>query len=320
MSVAVRHRLPGAWSVSWGRRGYPLDVGVIKKLIARARVILERFRADHGWFDVAYRTFKRFGEDDGPTFAAGLTYYTFFSIFPLLLFATAGLGYITFGNDELRRELLESGLDTIPMLQQALTEDVLTGIQKRRESIALTGLALALYTGSGAIVALAHGLNEINHVDEERNFLQKRLRSILWLGVLGLVSLASLTLSAMSDFLPGAAAAVFATIGGMAVSTGLFATAYKVLTTKAQRWAEVLPGAVIAAIGFEVLKQLGSWFIGRGAARREAMFGAFAGAATLLVASYLISQLVLMSATVNAVLAERRAARQASPATKGGVT
>ena len=292
----------------------------IKKPVAQARLTLERFRADHGWFDVAVRTFKRYGEDEGSTFAAALTYYTFFSIFPLLLFATAALGYITFGNTDLQERLIESGLSAVPILRDALTPDGIEVIQQRKESIALTGIALALYSGTGAIVALNHGLNQINHVEKERNFFQKRLLAIVWLGVLGLAALVSMVLSVASGVLPGAAAVVFGALGGIAVSTAMFAIAYRFLTTKDQSWAEVFPGAVVAAVGFEILKQAGSWFIERGTAGRNATFGAFAGAATLLIASYLISQIVLLSAEVNAVLAERRAARQASPATQGGTT
>ncbi|MDQ4065328.1 MAG: YihY/virulence factor BrkB family protein [Actinomycetota bacterium] len=286
----------------------------VKKPVARARLTIERARADHGWFDVAYRTFKRFGEDEGPTFAAALTYFTFFSIFPLLLFATAALGYITFGNEALQDRLIQSGLSTIPILKDALTPDGLEIIQKNKGSIALTGAALALYTGTGAIAALNHALNQINHVEKERNFLQKRLVAVVWLGVLGLAALASLALSVASGALPGIAATILGAIGAIAVSTGLFATAFRFLTTKQQSWRDVLPGAFVAAIGFEILKQVGSWFIERGDAGRNATFGAFAGAAALLIASYLISQIVLLSAEVNAVLAERRAARQASPA------
>ena len=292
----------------------------IKKPVAQARLTLERFRANHGWFDVAYRTSKRFGEDEGPTFAAALTYYTFFSIFPLLLFGTAALGYITFGNEVLQDRLIESGLKGIPLLREALTEQTLEDIQERRGSIAVTGLALALYTGTGVIVALSNALNQINHVAKERNFFQKRLISVLWLGVLGLGALASLTLSVLRGFFPGPLAVILGTTGAVALSTLIFALAFRFLTVKEQTWRDVLPGAVVAAIGFEILKQVGSLIVERGAANRGATFGAFAGAATLLIASYLISQIVLMSAEVNAVLAERRAARQASPATQGGTT
>ncbi|MDQ3962609.1 MAG: YihY/virulence factor BrkB family protein [Actinomycetota bacterium] len=291
----------------------------IKKPLVQARLKVERARADHGWFDVAYRTFTRYGEDNGPTYAAALTYFTFFSIFPMLLFATAALGYITFGNERLQEDLIESGLKTVPLLRDALRPEGLEEIMKRKGTIALTAVGLALYTGTGAIVALTRGLNQINHVEKERTFAQKRLRSVLWLMTLGLAAVASLGLGIVTRFVPGVLAAILGAIGGIAVNTGLFATAFKFLTARAQSWSDVAVGALVAGVAFEVLKLVGSWFLSRGAGTRSATFGIFAGAAALLIASYLIAQITLLSAEVNAVLAERRMARQSS-GTEGGKT
>ena len=284
----------------------------IKKPVAQARLKLERARADHGWFDVAFRTFKRYGEDDASSYAAALTYYTFFSIFPMLLFAAAILGYITFGNEDLQQQLIDSGLKTVPILRDALKPEGLETIMANRGNLALTGLVLSLYSGSGAIVALGHALNKINHVSEEGSFVQKRVRSLLWLGILGVAAVASLALSAVAGFAPGPLAFVLALAGGLAVNTAIFATAFKFLTHKDETWASVLPGALVAAVGFEILKVAGSYYLARGETARNDTFGTFAAAAALLIASYLIAQVTLLSAEVNAVLAERRAARQSS--------
>ena len=63
--------------------------------------------------------------------------------------------------------------------------------------------------------------------------------------------------------------------------------------------------ALLAGGVFEILKTVGTLYIARGQQGREATFGAFATAATLLVASYLLSQITLLAAELNAVLAER---------------
>src|SRR5688500_15606743 len=95
----------------------------INRLLALAKLNIERTRARGAWFDIVARTFKRFSEDDGGSYAAALTYYTFFSIFPLLLFGVAALGYLTFGNETLQQDLVGSGLKTVPILKDALTPD-----------------------------------------------------------------------------------------------------------------------------------------------------------------------------------------------------
>ena len=86
----------------------------LKRLAALAKLQIEKARARWGGVDIAVRTFKRYSEDDGGSYAAALTYYTFFSIFPLLLFAAAALGYVTHrcrSTSETRRERAEHGPD-----------------------------------------------------------------------------------------------------------------------------------------------------------------------------------------------------------------
>src|ERR687891_520807 len=249
----------------------------IKRAPAEAKRRLERARARYGWVDVGVRTAKRYGDDDCGSYAAALTYYLFFSIFPLLLFAAAALGYLTPNNPKLRGNILESGLKTIPVLSDVIDEESLEALEKNRGAIALTGLGLALYTGSGAVVALEHALNKIGHVRQEPNFAVKRVRSLKWLAVLG-----------------------------VAVNVGIFATAFRFLPVTRRSWADVLPGSLLAALVFEVLKFAGSFYLARGAASRQQTFGTLAGAATLLVASYLISQIILFAAELNEALFERR--------------
>jgi YihY family inner membrane protein len=286
----------------------------IKRLVALAKLNLEKARARWGGVDILVRTFKRFSDDDAGTYSAALTYYTFFSIFPLLLFAAAVLGYLVTDAAQ-QRSLIQSGLDTVPILKDVLTPEGLRDIQANRNNLAITGGVLALYSGSGVIVALQHALNRIDHIGEEPNFWQKRLRSLAWLAILGVGAVASLALSGVAGFAPGPLAVIMGIAGGLAVNTGLFATAFKVLPGRDVTWQEVLPGSIVAAIGFEILKVGGAWYLARGETVRNDTFGTFATAAALLIASYLVAQVILLSAEVNAVLAERRLTRQSSTST-----
>jgi uncharacterized BrkB/YihY/UPF0761 family membrane protein len=91
----------------------------------------------------------------------------------------------------------------------------------------------------------------------------------------------------------------------VAVNTGIFATAFRFLSNKGRSWREVFPGALVAAIAFEVLKLVGGVYLSAGSQGRSRTFGAFSAAAGLLVASYLLAQVTLLAAELNAVLAER---------------
>lgn len=363
------------------------------KIAAKAKLQVERARARYGAVDIAVQTFKTFSLADGGTQSAALTYYFFFSIFPLLLFAASILGYLTFGNDELRREILKAGVDSVPLIRDILSPAGLEFIEDRRNSIAVTASFLALYSGTGAVVALEHSLNVIQGVEQERKWIGKRVAALKWLAILGSAAVLSLGFGAVAgyagdffdppqrvdgktadvlltgdlddpatavikiggerfelvegeDFGPGYSLAsvegqcavvedggrrvtlgpsscrplttagllgsILGHLGGGLVGILLFATAFTVLPASSRGWREAIPGAVAAAIAFEVLKVVGAWYLQRGAAGREAAFGVFASAAGLLVASYLIAQIMLLAATLNDVLADRRMTRRPS--------
>ncbi|MFN2525869.1 MAG: YihY/virulence factor BrkB family protein [Actinomycetota bacterium] len=277
--------------------------------------------------DLIVRTFRAFSEDDGGTYAAALTYYTFFSIFPLLLFGAAVLGYVTRGHEELQRSIITAGVDAVPMIRDVLKPAAIEAIVRRRQELAATGLVLALYSGSGAVIALQHGLNKIlGTIDEEPGWLKKRLKALGWLVLLGGCALLSLSLGALASFSAGLlgfgtdsiAARVLGHAAGFAVGLVLFASAYKLLPAARQSWRAVLPGAIVAAALFEVLKEVGAIYLESGSQAREATFGALAAAAGLLVAAFLICQITLLAAEFNGVLAEASEGRESISGRKGG--
>jgi membrane protein len=259
---------------------------------------------------------KRFSEVDGGFYAAGLTYFLFFSIFPLVLFGVSALGFAVFLSEEIKRDIVDAGVEAFPLLTQVLQPDSLDRLVDARFSLAAVGLLLALYSGTGGIVALQHALNRLRGVEQEGTFLQKRLRALRFLATIGLIPLISVALGAAGQFVDSALVGVVAVAGGAFMSVLLFATAYKFLPTLNPPWREVLPGAILAGAIFEILKIVGPYYLASGRSGRDATFGTFATAAGLLVSAYLLSQVTLLAAALNAVLAERRQSREFSLAEK----
>ena len=67
--------------------------------------ILERLRARHPWLDHILRAYRRFAKQKGTFFAAGLTYYTIFALFPLLMVSFAAAGYVLASRPELLKTI-----------------------------------------------------------------------------------------------------------------------------------------------------------------------------------------------------------------------
>ena len=288
----------------------------VKTATAQAKLRVETARAHNGWLDVAISTFKRFSDGDGGFYAAGLTYYAFFSVFPLVLFSVSALGFVTFLSQNLKQDLLDAGRKSFPLISEILTANNLTKIEDARFSLAAVGLLLVLYSGTGGIVAFEHALNRIYGVDEEGTFVQKRVRSLRFLGTIGVIAIISVALGAVWRIIDSPVVSVFAFMAGFGTSVLLFASAYRFLPRSNLTWREVLPGAVVAGAIFEGLKIVGPIYLSSGEEGRNATFGAFAAAAGLLVSAYLICQVALLAAQLNAVLGERRRSREFSLADK----
>ncbi|MGH2779012.1 MAG: YihY/virulence factor BrkB family protein [Actinomycetota bacterium] len=291
-------------------------MSALKNATAQAKLRVETARARYGWFDVAISTFKRFSEGDGGFYAAGLTYYAFFSVFPLVLFAVSALGFVAFLSQELKQDLLDAGRESFPLIGEILTINNLNKIEDARFSLAAVGLLLVLYSGTGGIVAFEHALNRIHGVSEEGTFFQKRMRSLRFLGAIGVIALASVAFGAVWRFIDSPVVSVFAFLAGFGTSVLLFASAFRFLPQANLTWSEVLPGAVVAGAIFEVLKIVGPTYLASGEEGRNATFGAFAAAAGLLISAFLLCQVALLAAQLNAVLAERRQSREFSLANK----
>ena len=65
---------------------------------------------------------KRFGEHDGSRLAATVSYYSFFSVFPLLLALVTVLGIVLDDRPDLRDDLVDGALGQIPVIGSQLAD------------------------------------------------------------------------------------------------------------------------------------------------------------------------------------------------------
>src|SRR5271156_6628103 len=123
--------------------------------------ILDRLRARFGWFDHAMRANDRFEESKGNFFAAGLTYYTIFALFPLLMVGFSVGGFLLS-----RRPDVLAGIDNkvrgaVPgALGQELL-DLMNSAIASRASVGVIGLAVAAWVGLNWIGNLRVALSEM---------------------------------------------------------------------------------------------------------------------------------------------------------------
>ena len=249
---------------------------------------------------------QKFGNDQAGSKAALMAYYGLFALFPLLLLLTTILGYVLKGDPKLHEQLIDSALGNFPVIGEQLRSDVhpLEG----NTAALVIGIAGTLYGSFGVGMASQNAMNTVWNIPYVRwsSFVKRYLRAAGVIGLLGLASLSSFALAAFATAVAhGAWATVVTVAAGLVVNFGLFLLAFMVLTAEPLRPRDVAIGAIVAAVFWQTLQLIGTWYVTRGLHRASATYGFFAIVITLLSWIYLGSQLTLWAAEINVVLRYR---------------
>jgi membrane protein len=254
---------------------------------------------------------------------AALSYYTLFSIAPLLLIVI-GVAGLVFGEQAARGEIMGQLADLVGAEGARTIEDMLAAVHLEDRSPWATGLSiLALVVGATTVFGeLQNALNRIWRGTQIKphglagvwTLIRTRLLSlgiILCLGFLSMVSLVfNAVLSALSGWwtpLLGGDAGVLAQTADFIVSFGLitvmFAMLYKWVPYNKVHWREVWTGAVLTSLLFTLGKAAIGYYIGK--SNLASAFGAAASLVVVMVWVYYSAQIFLLGAEITWVYAQR---------------
>jgi YihY family inner membrane protein len=268
---------------------------------------IDRFQRRHAWAAFPFAVIKKFGENQGGNLAALLTYYGFLSLFPLLLVLTTVLGFLLEDDPDLQSDLVDSALAQFPVVGDQIARNV--GSIQGNTAALVIGVLVALYGGLGVAHAAQNAMNRIWEVPmrSRPGFVPRVLRSLELVGILGagivLATAVSSVASRLGDISLLERAALIAL--SLLVNLGLFLVAFRILTAADIAWRDHFVGALVAAIGFEALHVVGTWFVDRQLRGMGALYGAFAVVLGLLAWIYLQAQVVLYAAEINVVKKRR---------------
>ena len=282
-----------------------------------------RETARQGW-GVIKETFAEFSKDDCSRKAAALSYYTIFSLPPLLVIIIISVGLAL--SPEQVAHWIQGQVGSLIGTEAA--RDILSMVQRAQAKVEggfslslLLGIAGLLFGATGTFAELQSSLNGVwevqpdPHQSEVKSFLLKRIFSLGMILVIAFLLLVSLiissVLSAMSEYfggmLPGgmSTAVLWAANTGISllVITFLFAAMFKVLPDAKVSWRDVGVGAFATALLFVLGKFLITLYIGR--SNPGEVFGAAAALALLLVWIYYSSMILFLGAEFTQVWAQR---------------
>ena len=267
---------------------------------------LDEWSLRHRLPRVSRRAISGFLAHDALQFAGSMAYFGALSIFQLLILGIV-IGSFFLGEGEARDLVIEQVQAGTP-LDAATVEGVIDSAIESRGTLTIISFGFLLWSALGIFSALSSGISRVFENAPRRPFVQDKLVGLLLMGLTGLLALASLVIGVVTGVLQAVAGDVLATIpgGGTAVwLIGLIApillifiafwVIYKVVPNRPVRWGEVLPGAVVAALLWTVLRFGFTWYA-TSVADYESAFGPLSTGISLLVFLYFASVVILLGA------------------------
>ena len=264
-----------------------------------------------GWKEVAFRTWKESSKDNVSLVAAGVAFYGFLAMVPLL-----GATVLTYGLVASPQTVLHnvSSLATsLPQDVAKLVGDQLLNVVKTSSSKkgfgVLVALVIALWGARNAAGSLIIALNIAYEEEEERGWIKVTLLSLaitaaaVLLGMLGAAVVGAM--AAVEKMLPGLGPAgviagkVLAYLLLAAAAAAAAATLYRYGPSRAKaKWTWITPGSVLFAVGW-VLLALGFGFYVSNFGKYNVTYGSLGGVIVLLTWLYLSSFILLFGGEFN---------------------
>lgn len=290
--------------------------------------ILGRIRARYGWFDHVMRAQERYTDCQGNFYAAGITYFTIFALFPLLMVGFSAGGFLLVGRPDLLEQIEDQIRHTVSgdLGQQLIT--LMDSAIASRGTVGVIGLATAVWAGLGWMANLREALSQMwEQRNGESGFVGSKLSDLVALVSAFLAMVVTIALTALGDpelmrkalhwlgiyddAAVGGGLRVISLLVSMFISWLLFTWIISRLPREPVTFRSSVRAGLLAAVGFEIFKQVASIYLQsvlNGPA--GATFGPVLG---LMVFAYVTARLILFATAWAATTRESLAAAPVQP-------
>lgn len=273
--------------------------------------ILDRLRARFPWLDRVLLAQGRYDESKGDFYAAGITYFTIFALFPLLMVAFAAGGFVLASRPDLLSMVESKITGAVSGDLGAQLVDLMKSAIDSRTSVGVIGLATAAWAGLGWMANLREALSQMwgHQRGEPGGFVSTKISDLIALlsafgAIVVTVALSLLgnrtVMRNVIEWLgipefPGLD--VLLRVASLVVSLGISWLLFTWIIARLPRESVSLRSAaragLLAAVAFEVFKLVASVYLSaviRGPA--GATFGPVLG---LMVFAYITARLILFA-------------------------
>ncbi len=248
----------------------------LRSAASRRWSALKRGRPGVAHLATAYRHYK---DHHGDHLAAAITYFSFLALFPLILLAVSVTAFVLASRPELQQELFKQVSSGLPGGFGDTVRQVIKGAIDKRAGVGAIGLAGVALAGLGWVDNLRAAIDTLWAIPaKKRSFLSSKAANALVLLGLGIGVVVSLGLTAggtaasglvlrgLGVRYAGGAAAVTWLLGivlGIAGSMVVYGWLMIGLPDVRVSRRTAIRVTLLAAVGFEVLKLIGTFYIAR---------------------------------------------------------
>ena len=274
----------------------------VKQLIGR----LDEWSLRHGLPRISRRAITGFLNHEALQTAGSMAYFAVLSIFQFLVLGVV-IGSYLIGEGEARQFVIDNVSAGSPIDAETVG-GIIDSVIESRGAMSIISIGFLLWSALGIFSALSNGISRVFENAPKRPFLKDKLVGLLLMGLTGILAVASLVIGIVTGVLQEVASDVLADLpgGGTVIwLIGLLAPVlliflafwviYKVVPNRPVGWGEVMPGAVVAALLWTVLRFGFTWYA-TSVANYESAFGPISTGITLLVFLYFASIIVLLGA------------------------
>jgi uncharacterized BrkB/YihY/UPF0761 family membrane protein len=271
---------------------------------------VDQFQRRHPVIGMPIGVVYKFFDDQGGYLAAVISYYAFVAIFPVLLIASSVLGFVLQGHPDLQQRILTSALAQFPIVGDQLGRP--EGIQGSASAVVVGTLA-ALYGVIGLGQAAQNAVNVVWAIprNSRLNPIVSRLRGLVWMVLAGLALISVAVLTSVGSNLDILGTDIHGGLRWIAVVLTVVLTAIelgtmmRLSTPQDESWREVLPGATLIAIGWQLLQVVGGVYVEHVIKRANQMNAVFATVLGLVALLYIATVIAMLGLELNTVLAKR---------------
>jgi len=269
-------------------------------------------------FSLVKDSFSEFMDDNGLKLSAALSYYTVFSLAPMILVIISMVS-IFFGREFIQGELFGQIAGLVGKQAAAQLQEIIKNAAVSNKSVtaATVGVVTLLIGATGVFAEIQDSINYIWSIKSKPKkswlqYLKNRLLSFSIIVTLGFLLIVSLGVNTAVDLLSSRLERYFSEVSVIVFSvlnvalviliiTALFTVIFKILPDGHVRWKECIVGAAFTAIMFAIGKFAISFYLGQ--SDLGATYGASASIVILLTWVYYSSIILYFGAEFTKVYA-----------------